>query len=148
MTELFSYLLDKDIPKFQAGFTDDAIHKYAGGPGLPYTGPFKGQDSFVRAQEIYLSVFNATRRSVDLAVSPSTGKVIAQIDAGIIGIETGVEFDEDCFLYITLNDDLLVTRIIENCNSLAEFVALQSKPCAKMIEECAKQHDKKGEKVE
>ena len=41
MTELFRYLLDKDIPRFQAGFTDDAVYKYAGGPGLPYTGPFK-----------------------------------------------------------------------------------------------------------
>lgn len=88
----------------------------------------QGQDSCVRALETYSTLFNFTLRSFDVAVSPSTGKVITQVDVGLKALTTGVEVNEECFLYITLNDKLLVTEIVESCNSLAEFLALQSKP--------------------
>lgn len=39
--EMFRDVMDEDIPKFQAGFADDAVYQYSGGPGLPYTGPFQ-----------------------------------------------------------------------------------------------------------
>jgi hypothetical protein len=104
----------------------------------------QGQDSCVKALEIYSTLFDFELRSFDCAVSPSTGKVMTHVDSKLKAIETGVEFDEACFLYVTLNDDLLVTEIVENCNSLVEFLALQSKACTKRIEECAKQHDKTG----
>jgi len=139
VAELFTYAKTGDIARFQAGFGDEATYQYSGGPGLPYTGPFKGQDSCVRALEIYNSLFEFDLRSFDIAVSPRTGNVIAQVDVGLKALETGVDVQEDCFLYVTLNDDLLVTGMRESCNSLAEFIALQSKSCFKEIEECARQ---------
>ncbi|GAQ77798.1 hypothetical protein KFL_000030750 [Klebsormidium nitens] len=145
LATMFRYAMDGDILNFQAGFADDALYQYSGGPGLPYTGPFKGQDSCVRALETYSTLFNFTLRSFDIAISPSSGKAITQVDVGLKGLETGVVVNENCFLYITLNDSLLVTEIVESCNSLAEFVALQSKSCAKKIQECANQHDQIAE---
>jgi hypothetical protein len=41
VTELFNYAKAGDIPKFQTCFSEEATYQYAGGPELPWTGPFK-----------------------------------------------------------------------------------------------------------
>jgi hypothetical protein len=41
VTDLFNYAKARDIPKFQTYFSEEATYRYASGPELPWTGPFK-----------------------------------------------------------------------------------------------------------